>query len=80
VRQKSPGADFLPLDLQGKDLWRLLVDVSLGSAVVMFIIAFASVFARVLTTSHFATDLSAKLLFITSNKTILLLLINGILQ
>jgi len=32
-----------------------------------------------LTTSHFATDLSEKLRSITSNKTILLLLINGIL-
>ena len=36
-------------------------------------------FRSVLTTSHFATDLSEKLLSVTSNKTILLLLINGIL-
>jgi C4-dicarboxylate transporter DctM subunit len=70
---------FIYREIHGKDLWRLLVDASVGSAVVMFIIAFASVFAWVLTTSHFATDLSEKLLSITSNKTILLLLINGIL-
>ncbi len=55
------------------------VDASVYFAVGMFIIAFASVFAWILATSHFATDLSEKLLPITSNKTILLLLINGIL-
>jgi C4-dicarboxylate transporter DctM subunit len=55
------------------------VDASVDFAVVMFIIAFASVFAWVLATSHFATDLPEKLLSITSNKRILLLLINGIL-
>jgi TRAP-type C4-dicarboxylate transport system permease large subunit len=55
------------------------VDASVDFAVAMFIIAVASVFAWVLATSHFATDLSEKLLSITSNKTILLLLINGIL-
>jgi C4-dicarboxylate transporter DctM subunit len=70
---------FIYREIRWKDLWRLLVDASVGSAVVMFIIAFASVFAWVLTTSHFATDLSEKLLSVTSNKTILLLLINGIL-
>lgn len=55
------------------------VDASVDFAVVMFIIAFATVFAWVLATSHFATDLSGRLLSITSNTTILLFLINGIL-
>lgn len=45
----------------------------------MFIIAFASVFSWVLTTSHFAKDLSMQILSLTSNKIIILLLINVIL-
>ncbi|PIE54493.1 MAG: C4-dicarboxylate ABC transporter permease [Dethiosulfovibrio peptidovorans] len=70
---------FVYREIRLKDLRRLLVDASMGSAVVMFIIAFASVFAWVLTTSHFARDISEHLLSITTNKVLLLLIINGIL-
>ncbi len=70
---------FIYREIRLPDLWRLLVDASVGSAVVMFIIAFASVFAWVLTTSHFAKDISEQLLSITSNRILLLFLINGIL-
>ncbi|RPH50106.1 MAG: TRAP transporter large permease [Desulfobacteraceae bacterium] len=70
---------FIYREISMKDLWRLLVIASVGSATVMFIIAFASVFAWVLTTSHYATDLSEKLLLISTNKTVILLFINIIL-
>lgn len=70
---------FVYREIRLSDLGKLLVDASVGSAVVMFIIAFASVFAWVLTTSHFAKDISESLLSITKNKVLLLLLINGIL-
>ncbi len=70
---------FVYREIRLKDLGRLLVDASVGSAVVMFIIAFASIFAWVLTTSHFAKDISESLLSVTTNKILLLLIINGIL-
>ncbi|MBN2873672.1 MAG: TRAP transporter large permease subunit, partial [Spirochaetales bacterium] len=66
-------------EIKLKDLWRLLINSSVGSATVMFIIAFAGVFAWILTTSHYATNLSEGLLAISTNKIVILLLINIIL-
>ena len=70
---------FVYKEIKLFDLWQILIDASVGSAIVMFIIAFASVFSWVLTTSHFAKDLSMQILSLTSNKIIILLLINAIL-
>lgn len=70
---------FIYKEIKLKDLWRLLINSSVGSATVMFIIAFAGVFAWILTTSHYATNLSEGLLAISTNKIVILLLINIIL-
>jgi len=42
----------------------------------MYIVACASVFAWILTTSHIATDISDALLMLSSNKVVLLIIIN----
>jgi C4-dicarboxylate transporter DctM subunit len=70
---------FVYKEIKLKDLWKLLINSSVGSATVMFIIAFAGVFAWILTTSHYATTLSEGLLAISTNKFVILLLINIIL-
>jgi len=70
---------FIYKEIKLKDLWKLLINSSVGSATVMFIIAFAGVFAWILTTSHYATTLSQGLLAISSNKYVILLFINIIL-
>lgn len=69
---------FIYKELHLKDLWNLLVDASVSSAVVMFIIANASVFAWILTTGRICNDVAQALLAITTNKYILLLLMNVI--
>lgn len=67
---------FIYREIRLKDIWKLLVDATVGSAVVMFIIAFASVFAWLLTTGHIATDIAEALLSLTKNKILLMLLMN----
>ncbi|SRR6056297_171491 len=69
---------FIYREIKLRELWKLLVDASVGSAVVMFIIAFASVFAWLLTTGHIASSMAEKLLSLTENKYILLLIMNVI--
>lgn len=70
---------FIYREIGLRDIWKVLVDASVSSAVVMFIIAFASVFAWLLTTSHIAACLAESMLAISSNKYILLIMINIIL-
>lgn len=67
---------FIYHEIRMGDLWKLLVDASVGSAVVMFIIAFASVFAWLLTTGHIAASIAENLLAVTNNKYLLLLFMN----
>ncbi|MCF7936758.1 MAG: TRAP transporter large permease [Synergistales bacterium] len=69
---------FVYREIRIKDLWRLLVDASVGSAVVMFIIAFASVFAWLLTTGQIASSIAENMLGLTDNKYVLLFFMNVI--
>ncbi|MEL7623083.1 MAG: TRAP transporter large permease [Clostridiales bacterium] len=69
---------FIYKEIKIKNLWNLFVDSAVSSGVVMYIVACASVFAWLLTTSHIASDFSAWLLNLTSSKVMLLLLINVI--
>lgn len=70
---------FIYKEIALRDIWRLLVDASVSSAVVMFIIAFAGVFAWLLTSSQIAASLAESMLAISTNKYVLLLVINVIL-
>ena len=63
-------------EIKIRDLWRLFVDAAVSSGTVLYIVACASVFAWILTTSHIATDMSSALMALSSNKYVLLLLIN----
>lgn len=67
---------FIYKELKLKDLWRLCVESAITSAVVMFILAAAGIFSWIMTTTGLAEDLSAKLVSISSNRFVLLLLIN----
>ncbi len=67
---------FIYREIKIKDLYKLLVESSVASAAVMFIIANASVFAWVLTTGRIANDMAATLLALTTSKIGLLLLMN----
>lgn len=67
---------FIYREISIKDLRKLLVDATVGSAVVMFIIAFASVFAWLLTTGQIAGSIAQKMLSLTDNRILLLLLMN----
>lgn len=62
-----------------KDLYKLLVDSAVGSAVVMFIIATAGFFAWFITTQGIAQMASDFLLQVSGNKYVFLLLLNIIL-
>lgn len=70
---------FIYKEIKLKDLWKLFVDASVSSASVMFIIANASLFSWLLTSSNLATNMADALIGLTSNKIILLLIINLIL-
>lgn len=67
---------FIYKEIDMKALWHLMVDASVTSAVVMFIMGAAGVFTWILTTSGLAMDLSDALLNISSNKYVLLLMFN----
>lgn len=69
---------FIYKEIQFRDLWALFVDAAISSGVVMFIIASASVFAWLLTTSHIASDISSAMLNFGFNKVTMLLIINVI--
>jgi C4-dicarboxylate transporter DctM subunit len=69
---------FIYKEIKVKNLWSLFIDSAVTSGTVMYIIACASTFAWILTTSHIASNLSEGLLQFSSNKIILLLIINVI--
>lgn len=70
---------FIYRELKWKDIKGILIDSSVQTAVVMLIIASASLFAYVITTEQIATLISDSLLSITENKIIILILVNIIL-
>lgn len=70
---------FIYKELKFKDITRILVDASVQTAVVMFIVSAASVFAYLITTEQVAQQISDGLLGISSNKYVILLLVNIIL-
>ena len=67
---------FVYKEIKLKNLWVLFVDAAISSGVVMFIIAGASVFAWLLTTSHIASNISETVLSAGLNKLTVLMLIN----
>ncbi|MCC8166472.1 MAG: TRAP transporter large permease [Planctomycetes bacterium] len=67
---------FIYREIKPKDLWRLFMDAAVSSGTVMFIIAGASIFAWLLTTSHIAADISESMLGYGLNKYAMLLMIN----
>ena len=67
---------FIYREIKLKDLWNLFVDAAVSSGTVLYIIASAAVFAYILSTSHLAANLSAGMLAFSSNKYVLMLLIN----
>lgn len=70
---------FIYKQIKLKDLWNIFVEAAVSTAVVMFIIATASVFAYVLTTNGVPQMLSGAIISMTANKILLLLLMNIIL-
>jgi C4-dicarboxylate transporter DctM subunit len=69
---------FVYREIKIHHLWKLCVDAAISSGVVMFIIAGASVFAWLLTTTHIASGISNAILAFGMNKAVMLLLINVI--
>ncbi len=69
---------FIYREIKVKELWHLFVDSAVSSGTVLYIIASAAVFAYILSTSHLAANLSAGMLAFSSNKYVLMLLINVI--
>lgn len=67
---------FVYRQIKVKDLWRLFVDAAISSGIVMFIIAGASVFAWLLTTSHIASNISQTVLSAGLDKLTVLFMIN----
>ncbi|WP_303968864.1 TRAP transporter large permease [Sporosarcina ureae] len=70
---------FIHRELTLKKLYDILVAAGIQTAVVMFIVSAASVYAYIITTEQIATQISDVMLNISSNKIIILLLINVIL-
>ncbi|MDR0485951.1 MAG: TRAP transporter large permease [Elusimicrobiota bacterium] len=70
---------FIYKEINLKNISKLFVDAAVMSATVMYIIACASVFAWLLTTSHIATDVSEALLAFSGNNPIILLIIVNII-
>ena len=62
-----------------KNILLVLRSAAITSATVMYVVGCASIFAWILTTTHVATALSDGLMAISSNKVVLLLLVNVIL-
>ena len=67
---------FIYKSINIKDIFSLLVETAIQSAVVMFIVACAGLFAWLLTTSLVAQQISGSILGLTSNKMLILLLMN----
>ncbi len=67
---------FIYKEIKLKDFRKIFVDASISSASVMFIVANASLFSWLLTSSGIATNIANSMIALTSNKIIILLLIN----
>ncbi|PID22319.1 C4-dicarboxylate ABC transporter permease [Sporosarcina sp. P3] len=70
---------FIYRELTLKKLYDILVAAGIQTAVVMFIVSAASVYAYIITTEQIAAQISDVMLSISDNKIIILLLINIIL-
>lgn len=70
---------FIYKEIKVKDIWKMTLEAAASSASVMFIIATATIFAWLLTTAHIASSASDALLNVSSNKYVLMMLINVIL-
>lgn len=71
---------FVYKELTAKKLKQLLIESSVGSAVVMLIVAAATVFAWLVTTEGVAQDISQFMTEFTTNKYVILLIMNVILM
>jgi C4-dicarboxylate transporter DctM subunit len=69
---------FIYRTIKVKDLWNLFVDSAVSSGTVMFIIAGASIFAWLLSTTHIAGNVSEAFLSFGFDKITMLLIINVI--
>ena len=69
---------FIYKELSFKRLVEVLVDSASSTASVMYIVAFATVFAYILTTSLLAQDMATGILGLSQEKVLLLLLINAV--
>lgn len=70
---------FVYKELNMKKLYDILVASSIQTAVVMFIVSAASVYAYIITTEQIASQISAAMLGLSSNPIIILLLVNVLL-
>lgn len=70
---------FIYRTINFKKLYNIMIDAGLQTAVVMFVVAAASVFAHIITSERYAEAASNMLLGISENPVIVLLLINFIL-
>lgn len=70
---------FIYRTINFKKLYNIMIDAGLQTAVVMFIVSSASVFAHIITSERYAEAASNMLLGISENPVIVLLLINFIL-
>lgn len=70
---------FVYRDLSLAKVWRILRESALTTAVVMFIVAAASLFAYVLTVGQLASDIAQALVAFAGSKLVLLLLVNVVL-
>ena len=70
---------FVYKELNMKKLYAILVASSIQTAVVMFIVSAASVYAYIITTEQIASQISAAMLGLSSNPIIILLLVNLLL-
>ena len=70
---------FVYKELNMKKLYAILVASSIQTAVVMFIVSAASVYAYIITTEQIASQISAAMLGLSRNPIIILLLVNVLL-
>lgn len=70
---------FIYKELKITQIKKILIDSSVQTAVVMFIVSAASIFAYLITTEQIATQISDGLLGLTDNKIIILIIVNIIL-
>ncbi len=66
-------------DLKLKDMYKILVDSGIQTAVIMLIVSSASVFAYIITTEQIAKSISSMLLSITESKILILMMVNILL-